>query len=380
MERKILKAISQIAFFVYNRVASLFLKTDKYKVVFASEARDALKGNLKAVCEALPAEYKPAVHLKEDRRDCNSFFETMRLWKDLTTAGYIFLDDFYGIVSAMRVRKEQQIVQLWHGSGAFKKFGFSRIGTGDNIKKVHRGYRKYTKVAVTAEEIRQCFAEAFDVGIDKVKAVGSPRTDVFFDEESREDAVKRVRRALPQLQGKKIVLVAPTYRGRKVEDATYAFEKLDLQGLAYELGEDYALVTRWHPALYSNIKRGICSLWTEGITDASEYEEINDLLIAADVLITDYSSVIFDWYLLSKPVIYFVYDLGEYEKGRGLYYDFYEYVYGAVVESSSQLPEAIRKGDMCEDARDSFGRKFMSACDGKSTKRVIEWVFGREEK
>ena len=189
-----------------------------------------------------------------------------------------------------------------------------------------------------------------------------------------------MRRALPQLQGKKIVLVAPTYRGRKVEDATYAFEKLDLQGLAHELGEDYALVTRWHPALYSNIKRGICPLRTGGITDASEYEEINDLLIAADVLITDYSSVIFDWYLLSKPVIYFVYDLAEYEKGRGLYYDFYEYVYGAVVESSSQLPEAIRKGDMCEDARDSFGRKFMSACDGKSTKRVIEWVLGREEK
>ena len=379
MKRKILKVVSQIAFFVYNRIVALVLKMDDSKVIFASEVRETIRGNLKAVWDALPSEYNKVIYVKNDRRDRNSLSETLRLWKDLTTAKYIFLDDFYGIISAMRVRKGQEIVQLWHGSGAFKKFGFSRIGTGDDIRNVHRGYRKYTKVAVTGEDIRPCFAQAFDVSIDKVQAVGSPRTDVFFDDDKKEKAGQRFYDAFPELRGKKIVLIAPTYRGRKVEDASYDFEKLDLQKLSRELGNEYALLTRWHPALQNNIKRGLCSYNSKGIADVSAYEDINDLLIAVDVLVTDYSSVIFDWYLLNKPVVYFAYDLEEYERDRGLYYDFSEYIYGSVTDCSNGLADAIKSHNMCWEKRAAFGKKFMSACDGNSTQKVTEWVFNKKE-
>ena len=74
----------------------------------------------------------------------------------------------------MKLRKGQELVQLWHGCGAFKKFGFSRMNTGDNIKNIIKGYRKYSKVAVTSETVRPCFAEAFDIPEKCVKAVGSP--------------------------------------------------------------------------------------------------------------------------------------------------------------------------------------------------------------
>lgn len=376
MNRKIRKAIVQIAFFVYNRIIGTFTKLDDQKAVFASEARDEIKGNLKAVYDKTPDKFQKIIHLKGDRREANGLGKTLSLWKDLTTAKYIFLDDFYGLVSAMRVRKNQEIIQLWHGSGAYKKFGFSRIGTGDNITAVHKGYRKYTKVTVTSETVRKCFAEAFDIEIDKVMALGSPRTDMFFDEKAKEEARKRVCRAYPELEGKKTVLIAPTYRGRKVEDASYDFEKLRLARLGEALGSEYMPVVKWHPALQNNIKRGFCSFDLGKAVDASDYRDINDLLIAADILVTDYSSVIFDWYLLDKPIVYFAYDMEEYAAGRGMYFDFGEYVYGAVAKNYEELIQAIREENLCKELRADFGCKFMSSCDGKSTERVIEWVFG----
>lgn len=378
MNRKIKKAMEQIAFFVYNRICGLFSKLDEKKVVFASEAREELKGNLKAVYEKLPEDYVKVIYIKGDRRDSKGFKDTFRLWRDLTTAKYILLDDFYGLISTMKVRKDQEIVQLWHGSGAFKKFGFSRVGTGDNISNVHTGYRKYTKAAVTAEPIRQCFAEAFDIDLEKVQAVGSPRTDMFFNEKAKDEARGRVYEAYPQLKDKKVVLIAPTYRGRKVEDATYDFDRLQLDKLVNELGDKYQIVVKWHTALYNNIKRGIVGFDGEGVVDASSYSDINDLMVVADVLVTDYSSVIFDWYLLDKPVIYFVYDLEEYEAGRGLYFCFDEYVYGQVVTDCEGLIDAIRREDLSTEKRNAFGDKFMSACDGRSTERTIEWILGEE--
>lgn len=376
MNKKIRKAIEYIAFFVYNRIYGIFVPLNSKKVLFASEARESLRGNLKAVYRKIPEGYERFVHLKGDRREGSGVKDTLKLWRDLTTAKYIFLDDFYGPLSSMRIREGQEVIQLWHGAGAFKKFGFSRMNTGDNITGIHRGYRKYTKVSVTAEAVRECYAEAFDLDMEKVQAMGSPRTDVFFHQTDKEQAAQRVYTQYPQLQGKKVVLIAPTYRGRKVEDADYDFDRLNIEMLLQSLGERYAVVVKWHPALYNNIKRGKVDFHGAQTVDASNYEDINDLLMVADILVTDYSSVIFDWYLTDKPVVYFTYDLEEYSESRGLYFGFEEYVYGNVAKDWKQLAMAIKEESLGEEKRKAFGEKFMSACDGRSTERIIEWVLG----
>lgn len=374
MKRKLIKAFDLICFFLYNRIAALFSKLDDHKALFLSEAHLSLDGNLKAVYDGMPEGYEKKAYIKSDRRDNYTTCEKLRLWKDMTTAKYIFLDDFYGLTSSMKVRNGQELIQLWHGAGAFKKFGFSRLNTGDSVKNINGGYRKYTKAAVTSEAARSCFAEAFDIDMEKVQAVGSPRTDIFFDQKTLEEARVRVYEKYPELRGKKVVLIAPTYRGSKVEDAHYDFEKLNLGRISADLGNDYKVVAKWHPALYSNIKRGLCGDYNpEGIIDASDYKDINDLLTVTDVLVTDYSSVIFDYFLLDKPVIYFIYDRENYEMGRGIYFPFDEYVYGLMATDYQGLIEAIRAEDKCSERRESFGEKFMSACDGKSTQRVIDW-------
>ena len=122
-----------------------------------------------------------------------------------------------------------------------------------------------------------------------------------------------------------------------------------ISGLTERLGEEYHLITKWHPALYNNIKRGIVSDPVKGlgdrVTDASGYGDINDLLTVSDVLVTDYSSVIFEWSLLDKPVVYFIYDIDQYRDSRGLYFDFEEYVYGRCAYDSGFLAEAIKAGN-----------------------------------
>lgn len=386
MKRKIFKAFEMLLFMIYSRIYALFHSIDEKKVLFLSESHAVLDGNLKAVCDALSGEYEKKVYVKADRRQKGNFSK-IDLWKDCTTAGYIMLDDFFGLTSAMRLRKGQELVQLWHGSGAFKKFGFSRINTGDRIKNVNTGYRKYTKAAVTSEAARPCFAEAFDIPADRVQAVGSPRTDMFFDEKKIYEARNRVYDSYPELKDKKIILIAPTYRGRKVEDACYDFERLGLERIIESLDDSYHIVTKWHPALYNNIRIGKCKLpdltsenLKNRITDVSAYGDINDVLTISDILVTDYSSVIFDYFLLDRPVIYFIYDKDEYSRSRGLYFDFKDYIYGETASDSDELLAAIKAENMHNELRKNFNEKFLKACDGNSTSRVVKWVFEGDRK
>ena len=383
MKRRIFKILNLALFFIYNRIMLLFLRLDREKVLFLSESHFNLDGNLKAVFDSLGSKYEKNVYVKHDRRQRDKLPRKLRMWRDLTDSKYIILDDFFSLTSAMKLRKGQELVQLWHGCGAFKKFGFSRMNTGDNIKNINKGYRKYTKVAVTSETVRPCFAEAFDIPEKCVKAVGSPRTDMFFDLNEIAEARERVYKAFPDLRDKKGVLIAPTYRGRKVEDAHYDFEQLGLDFLAGYLGNKYHIITKWHPALYSNMMRGICeSPVLSGhdekdakITDVSAYGDINDLLTVADVLVTDFSSVIFDYFLMDKPVVYFIYDRENYQENRGLYFAFKDYLYGEVTFDRQSLAAAIKAEKTCKGSRDAFKEKFMKSCDGRSTERVIEWVF-----
>ena len=388
MNSKAQKLLDLIEYFIYNRVIALVKPIDEKKILFASEAQSELKGNLLAVYNEIKdnhPEYSCVVRVKGDRRDSLSITEKRATWKDFSTAKYVFLDDFYGITSAMKVRKGQELIQLWHACGAYKKFGFSRINTGDHITTVNGGYRKYTKVSVTSDAIRSCYAEAFGLSEDKVEALGSPRTDIFFDECAKQLAKEHVMAKYPELEDKKVILIAPTYRGRKVQDANYDFDKLKLDQMVTDLGKEYAIVVKWHPALYNNIKKGIIEDYRlpKPIIDASDYSEFNELMIAADILVTDYSSIIFEWALMNKPIIYYTYDENEYEGSRGLYFDFDEYVYGPCVTDYESLIEVIKNPEFVGESKnikEKFIEKFMAAADGNSTKRIVERIIGKQER
>lgn len=365
--------------FIYNIIYPM----KENKVLFLSDVRTVMGGNLKSVYDYLEdKDYERVIEFKGDRRVRRNFKEKLHLIYNLSTSKYILLDDLSESITLMKVRKNQEIIQLWHGPGAFKRFGWSRKKNGENIDKIHKGYKKYTKATVSSEDIRWCYAEAFGINENKTKATGFPRTDLFFDECYLKDVKDKFYAQYPEFINKKIVLFAPTYRGIKVNDASYDFTKFDLDRLYNEFYEEYVFIVKWHPALFNNIDRGVVegpdySKYKDFFFDFSFYRDINDLLIVADLLITDYSSLIFDYVLLNKPIIYYAYDLQQYagHGGRGLYFDFDEYVYGKVAVNIDELVDSINHHDLMLEKRKVFFDKFMGECDGHSTKKTCDWIF-----
>lgn len=370
-----------------NLMMNISLRQDSKQVLFLSDVRDTLGGNLKVMYDYIDdKEYKKVVCLKSDRRIKRSVKEKIRLIKMISVSKYILLDDFSASIACMVPRKNQQVVQLWHGPGAFKKIGFSRGDKKRNIFSKYGDHRNYTKAIVTADDIVDCYKEGFGMkNKGKVKATGFPRTDCFFDKDYIEKKQNYFYEQYPELKNKKVVLFAPTYRGENLKVADYDFSKLDLDKIYDALGSEYAFVFKWHPAIYNNMERDILenydfTKYKDFYYDLSKYRDINDLLLISDILITDYSSVIFDYVLLDKPVIYFTYDLDEYESERGLYFPFKDYVYGSVVKDCSSLIKAIKLEKMEKKKRKEFINKFMVACDGNSTKKTYEFIFECENK
>lgn len=388
--KKTFKYISCLIIFILSCIFSLLPKKLN-KVIFISDTRNELGGNLKFMYDYISDDdYIKIVILKPDRRAKRNLKEKINLLINLSTAKYIFLEDMVQVTSYFKFRKNQELIQLWHGPGAFKKFGYSRLKkNGGDLKSIHSGYRKYTKAIVSGKGIRKNYAEAFDISIDKVYDTGFLRTDAFFDKEYVEAKTKDLYSQYPEFKDKKIILFAPTYRGTPYKNtasggAHYDFTKLDFEKIYHELHEEYIFIIKWHPALYNNmvnekIKLPNIEKHKDFYYDFSNFRDLNDLLLITDILITDYSSVIFDYVLLNKPIVYFTYDLNEYENGRGMYYPFQDYVFGNVAKNCSDMIKYIKEGNMMLNKRKTFIEKFMNACDGKSTEKTYNLIFNKEK-
>lgn len=379
--RKIRTGSRIVPFMVINRIFAAVVKIKPNRVLFASDVRAELGGNLKFVYDYLPDSFDKVVDLKEDRQYRRTLAAYLKLAYYLASSKYILLEDYLDYTAFMKVRGQQQICQLWHGAGAYKKFAFSRQANASENIKIHTGYKRYAKAIVSAESIRACYAEAFSIPLERVKATGIPRTDMFFQKDYIEERQRQLRQRYPMLKGKKVILFAPTYRGTKTQDAAYDFEKLDLAYLYQQLRGEYVFLFKWHPAAYHNLKEQRTaaydlSLYPDFYLDVSQFRDINDLLLVTDILITDYSSVIFEYLLTGRPIIYYVHDLEEYEGDRGLYFPFSDYVYGDVVKSLPDLVDSIRKENLADEQRQAFCERFMKECDGNSTQKTCEWLFG----
>ncbi|MBE6040890.1 MAG: hypothetical protein E7220_00030 [Clostridiales bacterium] len=373
IRRKADLAIRMLAFIAEQKRCGSKLMKDN-NVLFISDVRDEMGGNFECVNKALiesGRKWNIDVFLKDKQLHKETLRDARLIARKLRSAKYIFLEDVFNYLQFYKLLPGQEIIQLWHAEGAYKKFGFSR--KGEDIK-ISPGHRKYTKAIVSAASIRGCYAEAYGISEDKVIPTGIPRTDVFCDESWTEEVRKRFVAAHPEIGDRKIIFLAPTYRGTKVPMADYDMSKVPVDRLREKYGDEYVLITKMHPAAYNNMKMQGRKLGDDSgfWIDVSDVRDVNDILPAADILITDYSSIIFDWLLLDRPVIYYVYDRDEYAGDRGMYYPFEDYVYGTVAETADELIEAIAAADMMEDKRGAFRERFMSACDGHATERVLE--------
>ncbi|GAA2733607.1 bifunctional glycosyltransferase family 2 protein/CDP-glycerol:glycerophosphate glycerophosphotransferase [Actinocorallia aurantiaca] len=279
---------------------------------------------------------------------------------------------------------EQSVLQTWHGT-PLKKIG-------RDVKEVHFAYSPGMQKAMATAEKEPRLPEwthlvspnpfstpiltrAFKFEGELIEA-GYPRNDLLYSPDAGRVA-ERVRERLGIPPGKRVVLYAPTWR----DDQFYGVGRyksdwrIDLDLFERELGADHVLVARLHP----NVVDGAPE--RPFVYDASAYPDIGELYLAADLMVTDYSSVMFDFANLRRPMLFFTYDLAHYrDKLRGFYFDFEKEAPGPLLETSEDLIEAIRNageiGEKYSAAYDAFYERFCSLDDGSAAARVVDRVFG----
>ena len=169
-----------------------------------------------------------------------------------------------------------------------------------------------------------------------------------------------------------MILYAPTFRGR-VRNAV-APDQLNIKDMCDALGDEYFLLIKHHP--HCKTLPPIPKACKHFAKDVTREMEINDLLCCADICISDYSSLIFEYSLFEKPMIFFAYDLDDYNDWRGFYYDYDELTPGPVVSTSNEIIDYVLNIDTRFDVEKvkAFRERFMSACDGHATERILKLI------
>lgn len=339
------------------------------RIVFLSDSRADYSGNIEFLRREIHRQdpdaevvglFKPSMAHRRPLRDI------IRLPWMTATAQTIVVDDYYPLIYSFTIRPESRLLQVWHAAGAFKRVGWSRDGLPGGPAAGSLAHKNYTDATVSSSVIRANYAEAFGIDIAKVKPLGVPRTDVFFDEDFVAQANREVRERYGIPETTRIALYAPTFRGPGHLTAVFDYDYVDWDALARDLGDDWVVMVKMHPFVKPlTVARPDVS----SIIDVTTDREITQLLMAADVLIADYSSTIFEYALLKRPIVFFCPDLEQYTADRDFYYPFEEYVTGPLVKDAAQLPDAIRSARY-DGGQAAFRERFLGACDGHSSERI----------
>ena len=396
MENRFMKQFAKkigymlFAFFFYiNRI---FTRVNKHKVFCIMTHDSSLDSNVGMIVQEMKKQnpnYKFYYIKKEDTAEVKNGGKVISVLEfflvkpfHMATAGNIFLDNIFLPMSYLHFSSKTKVVQLWHGTGTIKKFG--QDANEGNLKKLeYLANRTITHLIVNAEGIREQYAGAFGVELDKVYAAGLPRTDILFDSKKQQNDKKVFYQQYPELKDKKIVLYAPTFRDEEVAKPKM---ELDLDACINQLPDDLVCIIKLHPFVAKHYA------WTKEqqerykgrVYNLSSYPDTNTLLLVADALITDYSSIIYEYCLREKPMVFYAYDLEVFEsKGRGFYEPYEAFVPGMVAKTTNEVIEAI-KLNIYEEKYDIeriewFRDRHYQYFDGKSTERVIELIRSKDK-
>ena len=344
------------------------------RITFLSNRRGELSGNPADVYEIIKDDDTLEIKMLLDDNPMHrmSFKNLYTFAKLYSTSRVVIIDDFYELTSMVDKKNDVKLVQVWHACGAFKTFGFSRLGKPGGPKQTSTNHRMYDRAIVSSKEIRRFYAEGFGIPIGNVVATGVPRTDMFFDEQVANEMKANFYRDYPEWQDKKIIMFAPTFRGNGRLTGHYPMEKFDLKEVADALGEEYGIIVKMHPFVNNPVE--IPKGYENRIIDLSENSEINDLLFVTDILITDYSSVVFEASLLDIPMLFYAFDLSEYIATRDFYYEYEPFLPGKLTQTQDELVDAIKNEDFEMEKIEPFKHKFFDNLDGKSAERVASMV------
>ena len=352
----------------FGKLFNVFTKNpvDNNLVSFIIDSNESFRGNL----EYIKREF-----------ECRGDFEFNYYYKDklsiaslkkLATSRYVFLNDNFFPLAFMKFNDASTVIQLWHAPGAFKKFG----GSVENASMLKLISDNTDYLITTSKCIEDYYSEAFQIDRSKIKALGLPRADYYFKNHDIRELRDNFNKKYGLDSDKKIILYAPTFRENEVYNNVFNY--LDINEFNENLSDDYVLVLRLHP----KIKKFYSSqIGVDGdYIDCSDYQNEQELLLISDILITDYSSIMIEFGLLNKPIIFFAYDLDNYlSSERGFYLDYKKDLPGPIVYSTDELVHAIKEG-IDTSKLNSFIKTQVDEVNGDSSKRIVDFVLNKGEK
>ncbi|MCX5437704.1 CDP-glycerol:glycerophosphate glycerophosphotransferase [Streptomyces sp. NBC_00063] len=297
-----------------------------------------------------------------------------RYWEVMARAAYLVNN--VNFPNAVVKRPEAVHVMTHHGT-PLKRMGLDQIeyptaSKGLNFRQLLARVDKWDYSVTSNSHSTRTWERAYPAHYVPLE-YGYPRNDVFYRATAAD--IRAVRDRLGIAPGRRAVLYAPTHRDY---EASWT-PRLDLATLAERLGDDTVLLVRGH-YFYGGAASPLAELRRSGrVIDVSTYDPVEDLCLAADVLVTDYSSIMFDYANLDRPIVVYADDWEMYAKTRGVYFDLIAEAPGPVARTQDELTEILTAGAWRDEAsgkaRAAFRRRFCEFDDGHAAERVVRRVF-----
>ena len=355
---------------VQKRVASVYAKVErriipKDTILFFSN-RDELSDNMRLIYDALADVDCRKLILTEPLPHSDDY--NRKVIRALKRSKLVILDDVCQYLRDVQVHRDKtHIVQLWHACGAFKKFGLDNLRVPADLERAN--HSQYSLVSVSSSHVRDIYARAFGIDVSRVRSLGVPRTDLLLDTGYQRRNKGRVFLAHPELADKRLVLYCPTFRQINGTQSVWS-HGLDWASLSRALPDDVVLVVKPHPLERFDLLGGQSYKNVVRLDDV----KTSDVLFAASLIITDYSSIVFDAALLGIPALFYCPDLSSYE--TGFYLDFPDDLYGRLVTDPHDLSSAIVSSLESFDWShfNQFRERYLGSCDGNSTNRIAKFI------
>lgn len=374
-----LRSLFAAFYSIYLSVLGVLFKPVKPKnhltlLVSFEENAQALIRSYKAHAESLSYEVtvlytRHAVSLKKELEGIGSFYlnekHPLHLLKAvliLFKSKVVITDNYFLMTSVLNRRPQTTCIQVWHANGSLKKFGLEDV-TNQNrptsdISRFKKVYRSFDFVTVGSDAMADVFKKSFGIRDGQLLKTGVPLTDVYYEEHKPE---------LKHKWPKKIILYAPTFRDYDMQSFRLPFTE---EQLTNALNGEYMLLVKLHPAVLHQISASFESELIKNVSDM----RLHDLLKAADILITDYSSVPFEFALLNKPIFFFTYDLEEYDQKRGLIDNYTSVIPGKACHDSEALLEEMTKKPFRAEEMKQFSDKWNMYSDGNSSEALLKFA------
>ncbi|MBE5934334.1 MAG: CDP-glycerol--poly(glycerophosphate) glycerophosphotransferase [Lachnospiraceae bacterium] len=363
------------------------MEINSKKIVFTNYMGRGYGCNCKYLVEEIISEgldYE-LVWLMNENEDSSVFPKEVRLVNyksdealyELSTSKFLISNYHlnYFIKKGFRKKEEQVYIQMWHGSFGIKKIERHVPGLTES--------KMWTKIAKINSEMTDYWISNSDFESDiyksafwevkNIQMLGHPRNDIFFKDNTR--LISKVLGKYGVDIDKKIALYMPTFR----EDYRLDCYDIDIDRLCETLedkfGGEWIVLLRLHPRIANLKERFMSQYHNNRVVDVTKYDDVQELIASADIMISDYSSCIFDYLLTKKPGFIYATDMDKYDSERGFYYSLYDTPF-SICKNNEQLCDAIQLFD--EDKYiakvDRFLQEKGSIEDGNAASKLIEFI------